>query len=126
MLCCLGSSTVRVCWQAAAGNQPGDGHAALQHVRSVGDSSSGCTAVAAAGSRKLSLSVWHGAHLEGAHESLVNAHHGAGIVELPAVVGRREDGHQLPLGKELVAILNHLQAWLGLNVPSEHGNHSSI
>jgi len=46
--------------------------------------------------------------LEGAHESLVDAHHGAGVVELTAVVGGREKGDQLPLGEELVAVLNDL------------------
>jgi hypothetical protein len=52
-------------------------------------------------------------HLEGAHECLVDAHHGAGVLKLAAVVGRRENGHQLALGKELVALLDHLakQVW---------------
>lgn len=48
------------------------------------------------------------AHLEGAHEGLIHAHHGARVVELPAVVGRREEGHELALGEELVAVLHHL------------------
>jgi hypothetical protein len=47
--------------------------------------------------------------LEGAHQRVVHAHHGAGVVELAAVVGRREDGHQLALGEELVPVLHHLQ-----------------
>lgn len=47
--------------------------------------------------------------LERAHEGVVDCHHGAGVVKLVAVVGRREDGHQLPLGKELVAILHDLR-----------------
>jgi len=47
-------------------------------------------------------------YLEGAHERLVHAHHPASVVKLPAVVGGREEGHQLPLGKELVAVLHHL------------------
>ena len=54
--------------------------------------------------------VWMVAHLEGAHKGLVHRHHGASVVKLPAVVGGREEGDQLSLGKELVAILHHLQA----------------
>ena len=46
--------------------------------------------------------------LEGAHEAVVDAHHRARIVELAAIVGCREDGDQLPLGKELVAVLDDL------------------
>jgi hypothetical protein len=34
-----------------------------------------------------------GRDLEGAHEGVVDAHHGARVVELAAVVGRREEGH---------------------------------
>ena len=45
---------------------------------------------------------------EGAHQALVDRHDRAGVVELAAVVGRREDGHQLPVGEELVAVLHHL------------------
>ena len=48
-------------------------------------------------------------HLEAAHERLIYAHHCPCIVELPAVVGRRENGNQLPLGKELIAIFHYLQ-----------------
>merc|ERR1719474_8195 len=47
-------------------------------------------------------------YLERTHECFVDRHHAPGIVELPAVVGRREEGDQLPLGKELVAVLDHL------------------
>lgn len=46
--------------------------------------------------------------LERAHQRLVDAHEGARVVELPAVVGGREDGHQLALREELVALLDHL------------------
>ena len=70
--------------------------------------------------------------LEGAHECLVNGHHAAGVVELPAVVRGGEQGHlhkvsdevgfhqtyvssqfllkphQLTLGEKLVTILHHL------------------
>ena len=48
-------------------------------------------------------------YLERAHEGLVHAHHAPGVVKLPAVVGSREQGHQLALGKELVAVLHHLR-----------------
>uniref|UniRef100_A0A1I8JA28 TOG domain-containing protein n=1 Tax=Macrostomum lignano TaxID=282301 RepID=A0A1I8JA28_9PLAT len=47
-------------------------------------------------------------HLKATHQSLINAHHGPGIVKLAAIVGRGEQRHQLALGKELVAVLNHL------------------
>jgi len=38
--------------------------------------------------------------LEGAHESVINAHHSTSIVKLAAVVGCRENGHQLPARKK--------------------------
>ena len=46
--------------------------------------------------------------LEGAHQRVVDGHHRAGVVKLAAVVGGGEDRHQLPLGEELVAVLDHL------------------
>jgi hypothetical protein len=46
--------------------------------------------------------------LEGADQILIDAHQGSGIVELPAIVGSREDGNQLPLREEFVSLLNHL------------------
>lgn len=46
--------------------------------------------------------------LERAQEALVNAHHGARIVEFSAVVWRTEQGHQLTLAEEFVAILDDL------------------
>lgn len=46
--------------------------------------------------------------LEGAHERLVDGHERARVVELAAVVGRREQCHQLALREELVAVLHHL------------------
>ncbi len=54
-------------------------------------------------------------HLKRAHERLINTHHGARIFKLATVVGRREDCHQLPLGKEFIALLDHLCAavWRG-------------
>lgn len=48
-------------------------------------------------------------YLEGAHECLVNAHHGAGVVKFATVVRGREKCHQLPLRKELVSILHYLK-----------------
>jgi hypothetical protein len=47
-------------------------------------------------------------YLEGAHESVVDAHHRPRIVELPTVVGSREDSHELATSEELVPILDHL------------------
>ena len=40
-------------------------------------------------------------NLEGAHERVVDGHHGTGVVELSAVVRGREDGNELSSGKEL-------------------------
>jgi hypothetical protein len=48
------------------------------------------------------------AHLEGAEQTLVHAHHRARIVELAAVVGCAEERNELPLGEELVAVLYDL------------------
>ena len=47
-------------------------------------------------------------NLEGAEQALVHAHHGAGIVELAAIVGGAEERHELTLGEELVAVLDDL------------------
>lgn len=47
-------------------------------------------------------------YLEGAHECLIDAHHGAGVVKLAAIVWGGEKRHQLPLRKEFVSILHHL------------------
>ena len=49
-------------------------------------------------------------YLEGAHQGFVHAHHAAGVVELSAVVGSREQSHQLPLGEELITVFYHLGA----------------
>lgn len=46
--------------------------------------------------------------LERAEQAGVDVHQRAGVVELAAVVGRREYGHQLPIGEELVPILHNL------------------
>lgn len=63
-------------------------------------------------------------HLEGTHESLIHAHHGACVVKLPAVVGCREEGDELALGKELVAILHHLRGGsTQISLCTVHGAH---
>lgn len=46
--------------------------------------------------------------LEGAQQTLVDAHHGTGIVKLATVVGSTEECDKLALGEELVAVLNNL------------------
>ena len=47
-------------------------------------------------------------HLEGAHERVVNGHHGTSIVEFTTVVWSTEEGNQLTLRKELVPIFYDL------------------
>lgn len=47
-------------------------------------------------------------YLEWAHERLVDAHDGAGVVELAAEVWRWEEGDQLALGEKLVTVFDHL------------------
>ena len=42
------------------------------------------------------------------HEALVDRHDRARIVKLPAIVGSAEDGDELPVGEELVPVLDHL------------------
>lgn len=49
------------------------------------------------------------AHLEGAEQALVDAHHRARIVELAAVVGRAEERDERALRKELETILDDLR-----------------
>lgn len=46
--------------------------------------------------------------LERAEQALVDTHHGTGIVKLAAVVGSTEEGDELALGEELVAVLDDL------------------
>jgi len=46
--------------------------------------------------------------LEGADQVFVDAHQGAGVVELSAIVGRRKNGDELSLREELVALFDHL------------------
>ncbi|TVU49178.1 hypothetical protein EJB05_00474, partial [Eragrostis curvula] len=47
-------------------------------------------------------------NLERTRQGLVNAQHSPGIVELAAVIRRREHGHELSIGEELVPILHDL------------------
>lgn len=47
-------------------------------------------------------------NLKGTHQRFVDAHHGARVVELPAVVRRREECDQLTFRKELITVLDHL------------------
>ena len=47
-------------------------------------------------------------YLEGAHQSLINTHHGTSVVKLATVVRSREQRHELALGKELIAVFYHL------------------
>lgn len=60
-------------------------------------------------------------HLEGAHERLVHAHHGAGVVKLSAVVRSREQGDELPLREKLVAIFHHLETAETASFPGPRG-----
>ena len=43
---------------------------------------------------------------------LSERYHSAGVVELAAVVGRREESDELALGEEFVAVLDHLRGEL--------------
>ena len=47
-------------------------------------------------------------NLKAAHQSLIDAHHGARVVKLTAVVRCAEEGHELATLEEFVAILNDL------------------
>lgn len=47
-------------------------------------------------------------YLERAEETLINAHHGTGIVKLSTVVGSAEESNKLALGEELVPIFHDL------------------
>lgn len=39
---------------------------------------------------------------------LVDGHSRSSIIELTGVAGSREDRHELPIGEEFIAVLNHL------------------
>ena len=47
--------------------------------------------------------------VEGAHERRVDGHDRARVVELPTIIGRREQRDQLTLREELVAVLDDLR-----------------
>lgn len=47
-------------------------------------------------------------HSETAYEIVVHRHYCTRIVELSAVVGRRKQGHQLPIGLKLVTVFYNL------------------
>lgn len=53
--------------------------------------------------------------VEGTDKVLGDGEHGCGVVKLPAVVRRTKDGHQLAVGKEFIAVLDHL------SMTKEHG-----
>ena len=60
-------------------------------------------------------------HLEGAHERLVYAHHGSGVIKLATVVRSGEQRDQLSFSEELIAILHHLRrrvTGIGLTAPT--------
>ena len=59
------------------------------------------------GSKVLSL-ICRLKDLKAAHQSLVNAHHSARVVELTAVVGCTEESDQLAALEEFIAILDDL------------------
>jgi len=47
-------------------------------------------------------------YLERTEERFVHVHHGTCVVKLAAIVGRREDRHELTIREELIAILDDL------------------
>ena len=49
-----------------------------------------------------------GTHLERAQQTLIDAHHGACIVEFAAIIGCTEKGDELSFGEELVAVFDDL------------------
>jgi len=49
-------------------------------------------------------------NLETAHQSIVNAHHSAGIVEFSAIVGSGEKSYKLSLCEKLVAVFDNLMS----------------
>ena len=49
-------------------------------------------------------------HLERTHESLIDTHHCASVIEFATVIGSREQGDQLSLCKEFVAVLDYLMS----------------
>jgi hypothetical protein len=57
----------------------------------------------------LSVRRWAD-NLERAHQPLRHSHHRARIIELSAVIGGRENSHQLAVGLELIPVLHHLMS----------------
>jgi hypothetical protein len=49
-------------------------------------------------------------NLETAHQSIVNAHHSAGIVEFTAIVGSGEKSYKLSLSEKLIAVFYYLMS----------------
>jgi hypothetical protein len=49
-------------------------------------------------------------NLETAHQSIINAHHCTGIVELTAIVGCWEKSYKLSLCEKLIAVFNNLMS----------------
>jgi len=47
-------------------------------------------------------------NLKGAHQRIVNGHHGTGVVELPTVIGCGKECDEFPPGKEFVSIFDDL------------------
>ena len=47
-------------------------------------------------------------NLEGTHESLIDTHHSSRVIEFSAVIWCRENGNQLSLSEELVAVFHDL------------------
>lgn len=47
-------------------------------------------------------------YLETTHQSFIDAHHTAGVVEFSAIVWRGEQGDQLTLRKEFVTVFDNL------------------
>jgi hypothetical protein len=69
----------------------------------------------------MSQIVGSSTDLEGAHECLIYAHHGSGILKLPAIVRSRENCDKLTLGKELIPLLhNLLRAWCRVETRERH------
>ena len=49
-------------------------------------------------------------YLERAHQGVVDAHHRASVVKLPAIIGSAENRHELATSEELIAIFHHLMS----------------
>jgi hypothetical protein len=49
-------------------------------------------------------------NLETAHQSIINAHHSAGIIEFTAIVWRGEKSYKLSLSEKLIAVFYYLMS----------------